>query len=171
MTYKTLSQITGTVSGDATRYYLLGMLAISDKKPELAIKDLEQSVALNPYNENARLELADLYYEKGQEEKAMDQYKKVTEIDPQNTEAIWSLGVSYEDLGQYDLALKIYNYGLSIDPNNIDLLDNIGMLNLIKGNYEEAQRIADKLKPLKPALAKEIEILIQRMHEKESKQR
>ncbi len=161
-----LSDITGTSSADATRYYMQGMLAISNNNTESAIGNLEQSFALNPYNENAGLELADLYYNKGQEDRAIALYKKIIEINPKNTDALYSLGVGYEDTGKYDLAMETYQQGLSIKPDDIDMLDNLGMLYLIKGDYQKAQQIADRLKPLKPALSKELEILIQRMTKK-----
>ena len=160
---ESLSLITQTTSADAIRYYLEGMLAISDNKTDSAINYLERSIALNPFNENARFELADLYYNKGQEDKSMEQYKQILSFDPKNTDALWLLGVGYEDMGQYDLALETYKRGLGIKPDNIDLLDNLGMLYLIKGDYKQARQIADRLRPLKPALSKEIEILIQRM--------
>ena len=162
-TVRPLSDITGTSSEEATRSYMQGMLAISDNKTDSAINYLERSITLNPYNENAGLELADLYYNKGQEDRAISLYKKIIEINPENTDAIYLLGVGYEDTGQYDLALETYMRGLSIKPDDIDMLDNLGMLYLIKGDYKQAWQIADRLKPLKPALSREIEILIQRM--------
>lgn len=158
-----LSEITGTSSADATRYYMQGMLAISDNKTESAINNLERSIALNPYNENAGLELADLYYNNGQEGRAIALYKKIVGINPKNTDALYLLGVSYEDVGRYDLAMETYQQGLSIKPDDIDMLDNLGMLYLIKGDYQQARQIADRLRPLRPALSKELEILIQRM--------
>jgi hypothetical protein len=39
----------------------------------------------------------------------------------------------------------------------------------IKARLFQAQKIADRLRPLKPALSKELEILIQRMSKQQSK--
>ena len=163
-TVRPLSDITGTSSEEATRSYMQGMLAISNNNTESAINNLERSFALNPYNENAGLELADLYYNKGQEDRAISLYKKIIEINPENTDAIYLLGVGYEDTGQYDLALETYKQGLSIKPDDIDMLDNLGMLYLIKGDYQKARQIAVRLKPLKPALSKELELLLQKIN-------
>ncbi len=54
----------------------------------------------------------------------------------------------------------------NMGTDDVDMLDNLGMLYLIKGDYEQAQQIIDRLKPLKPALAKELESLIRRMGKK-----
>ena len=167
----TLSQVTYTTSIDATRDYMNGMLAISANKSELAIKYLEHSLEYDPNNDNARLELADLYYKKGEEDKSIDQYKKLLQHTPDNTDALLLLGSSYEDIGKYDLAVDAYKKGLAVHPEDTDLLYNLGQLYIIQGNNKDAQVIADRLKSLKPALAKELEALIHRIPLKDNKSR
>ena len=44
-----------------------------------------------------------------------------------------------------------------------DMLKNLGILYLIKGEYEKARQIAARLRPLRPALSKEIERVIAAM--------
>ncbi|MCL4557773.1 MAG: hypothetical protein M1491_03960 [Deltaproteobacteria bacterium] len=50
------------------------------------------------------------------------------------------------------------------------MLDNLGMLYLIKGDYKQARQIAGRLKPLKPALSKELKILLQKIQAKQYKE-
>ncbi len=57
----------------------------------------------------------------------------------------------------------------NMGTDDVDMLDNLGMLYLIKGDYEQTQQLINRLKPLKPALAKEPEILIRRMQAKGSR--
>ena len=41
------------------------------------------------------------------------------------------------------------------------MLKNLGILDMIKSEYKQARQIAGRLRPLRPALSKEIEIFIQ----------
>ncbi|GBU25742.1 hypothetical protein R83H12_02397 [Fibrobacteria bacterium R8-3-H12] len=58
------------------------------------------------------------YYNKGNYDRAIDDYTAVLRIEPDNHEALYNRGIAHYLKGDYDLAIEDYKAVLQIDPNN-----------------------------------------------------
>ena len=101
------------------------------------IKSLEDQALQNPQDSAPRLEVANLYYDQHQFDRAAEWYEKGLELDPRNVSARTDLGTSYFNLGRPDDALKQYQESLRIDPNHEPTMFNLIIVNL-QGTHDLA---------------------------------
>lgn len=80
----------------------------------------------------------DNYFDAGDYENAVEEYKKALLIDFQDTNVINSLGVTYGLMGQLDLALDCFDQVLRLEPEDAMALFNKGLGLLRTGREEEA---------------------------------
>ena len=115
-------------------------------------KVLEEQVAQNPKDPALRIQLANVYYDSGQWQKAVEGYQKALELDPKNVGARTDLGTAYFNLGRPQDALKEYNKSLEINPNHEPTIFNSIIINL-QGtrNAAAAQAAWDRLKKMNPS--------------------
>ncbi len=86
------------------------------------------------------------YYEKGQFDLAISDYKKALEINPRYDKAYNNLGRVYHKKGQYDFAIQEFNKALEINPGFFKALNNRALAWYEKGRFDLA--IADYTKVL-----------------------
>ncbi len=89
---------------------------------------MEQLVAKNPQNPDYRTELANLYYDQGEYEKAAASYQESLNLRPQNPNVETDLATCYFNLGQYDKALETLNRVLKYSPGFSQALFNKGIV-------------------------------------------
>ncbi len=88
-------------------YYLDRYIHLGDKTPvELGIEQLEVVVAESPEDPDARLNLAQHYFENGNYSDAIQQAEQVLSVYPDDPEALFLLGVAYTESGQLNAAVK-----------------------------------------------------------------
>ena len=92
------------------------------------VKVLTTIIENDPEQVDAKVQLANLYYDAAQFEDAIGWYEAALAIDESNVDASTDLGVSYYYTNQADRALKQFDYSLSIDPNHIATLLNQGIV-------------------------------------------
>ena len=92
------------------------------------VKVLTTIIENDPEQADAKVQLANLYYDAEQFEDAIGWYEAALVIDESNVDASTDLGVSYYYTNQADRALKQFDYSLSIDPNHIATLLNQGIV-------------------------------------------
>ncbi len=80
----------------------------------------------------------DRYYQKGDINAAMAEFKRALELDPENVNVHNSLGVCYGFLGAYEKAVKIFQAAAGLAPDELMPLYNIGLANLMIGDKETA---------------------------------
>jgi tetratricopeptide (TPR) repeat protein len=96
---------------------------------DLAMKDHNQAVALNPASAQVYANRAQAYYDRGSldlvENKdgskqwfdpAAADFSTAIEKDPRNTHSIDMLGLTYESNGEYGKAIEAYTRELALDP-------------------------------------------------------
>ncbi len=116
------------------------------------LKALEEQATQNPADPQPPLELANLYYDQKQYDRAVDWYKKALALDPRNVSARTDLGTVYFNLGRPEEALKEYQESLRIDPNHEPTMFNSIIVNLEGTHNLAAARAAwDKLYRRNPA--------------------
>jgi len=114
-------------------------------------KVLEEQAAGSPKDPEPRLRLANLFYDQGQWQKAVEWYQKSLELDPKNVNARTDLGTAYFNLGRPQDALAAYRKSLEIDPNHQPTIFNSIVVNL-EGTRDvaAAQAAWDRLSRLNP---------------------
>ena len=100
---------------------------------------------------------ADYYYSVGQIEenngnndKAIDYYKKAISINNQYADAYIGLGGIYYDKGEYDLEVSNYEKAVEIDPNKHEYLYYLGTAYEDTHQYDEAVKAYQKVLRIKP---------------------
>jgi tetratricopeptide (TPR) repeat protein len=96
------------------------------------IAELERLAAEHPEHAEHQTQLANLYYDAGQYEKASAHYQESLKIHPQNPHVETDLATCYHYLGQNDKALEILNRVLKANPDFSQAKFNKGIV-LING--------------------------------------
>ena len=91
--------------------------AIADKNPELALKLLDEVVAIAPDYAEGWNRRAYVYYGQGDFERALGDLRRVMALEPNHFKALEGLGQIFKELGQKKAALEAYRKLLSINPN------------------------------------------------------
>jgi len=120
----------GTAYSEKARFSRTSKLIPNDEYVrlfDLAIKDHNRAVALNPGIAEVYFNRADTYYERGaldlMENKsgkewfdaAASDFEKAIEKDPHNSLALDQLGLTYESNGQEDKAIRAYTQEMALD--------------------------------------------------------
>ena len=126
----------GAAYSEKARYSRLSKLISSDEYDrlfDLAMKDHNQAVALNPNDGEGSFNRAQTYYDRGSldliyvpnpfEAKprntwlhaAVLDFKKAAEKDPKNSLALDRLGLTYESNGEADKAIRAYTQEMALD--------------------------------------------------------
>jgi tetratricopeptide (TPR) repeat protein len=88
-------------------YYSDRYVRIGDRSPvELEIEHLEEVVAGNPQDLDARLMIAQLYYQNGEYMKALQQAETVSKARPDDSASLFILGRAYSEAGQIEAAVE-----------------------------------------------------------------
>ena len=95
---------------------------------DLAIKDHDRAVALNPRSAEVYFNRAQAYYDRGSldlveqktgkswfDQAALD-FEQATARDPKNSLAFDRLGLTYESNGEADKAVRAYTHEMALDP-------------------------------------------------------
>ncbi|MDR1959065.1 MAG: tetratricopeptide repeat protein [Planctomycetaceae bacterium] len=97
----------------------------------------------------SRINLAMLYNQRGEPEKAERQFREVLRIDPKHGETHYSLGLLLSEQGKLQEALAMFQQAAKLVPENPRIAYNYGLLLMQLG------RLSDAEKTLQAALAKD----------------
>ncbi|MBI5639954.1 MAG: tetratricopeptide repeat protein [Nitrospirae bacterium] len=85
---------------------------------ELAQKEFQAAVSIDPSNWIAREHIAGYYFGKNRYEDAIREYQIVISLNPQNVRALTSIGHVYLKKGSYDLAVANLNKALAVEADD-----------------------------------------------------
>lgn len=88
------------------------------KKTEMAIAHLHQSIELKPDWAQSHYDLASLLNETGQIAPAIDHYQQALKLNPEYIEALRSLGTLMQNQGRHENAMTYYQKALSLSPKD-----------------------------------------------------
>ncbi len=91
-------------------------------------QELQRTVALDPANMQARLDLGNMLLAGGVPEKAKDQAKAVLAAQPNNADGYALLSRVAQRQGDHDGALTLIQHALQIDPNRAAFHTSLGLL-------------------------------------------
>jgi tetratricopeptide (TPR) repeat protein len=113
--------------------------ALPENHPDIDISQklaaLNQMSAKDPKNPEYQIQIANLYYDLGQYEKAADYYQRGLRLRPGDPNAETDLAVCMHYLGQDDKALKTLDKVLKYSPGFAEAMFNKGII-LISGKKD-----------------------------------
>jgi tetratricopeptide (TPR) repeat protein len=93
-----------------------------------------------------------VWYYKGDYDKAIADYTKAIEINPQYASAYENRGLAWADKGDYDKAIADYTKAIEIDPKYAKAYYKRGLAWEKKGDLNKAKADYDKAKEINPRL-------------------
>ncbi len=103
----TFAAILVVIVAFSSYYYWDRYVYVGDKSPvDLGVEKLEQTVRENPEDPEARVALAQYYFQNSAYSDSLSQAQQVLEAYPDNDNAIYILGMSYVQLGQFEAAIE-----------------------------------------------------------------
>lgn len=115
------------------------------------IAALEDTVAKDPNNAEAWIELGNLYFDAQKIDGAIKAYENALKLKPDNANVITDLGVMYRKKGQPKEALALFKKAHEINPNHEICLFNAGVVLMHDLNQpKEAMEAWEKLVQLNP---------------------
>ncbi|MDI3547653.1 MAG: hypothetical protein PWR10_1305 [Halanaerobiales bacterium] len=91
------------------------------------------------------INLAALYKETGQLDKAINTYKQALNLNPDNTSIYLNLGNIYLQKGNYDSAIEVLKEGVALDPSFVAIRSKLATAYYEKGNFEKAKEQFNKV--------------------------
>jgi cytochrome c-type biogenesis protein CcmH/NrfG len=92
------------------------------------VQALQTIVNSDPKNVEARVQLANTYFDGERYQDAIKWYEEALRLEPKNVDASTDLGVSYYYANNPDRALKQFEHSLAIDPKHTKTLLNQGIV-------------------------------------------
>ena len=92
------------------------------------VQALQTIVNNDPKNVEARVQLANTYFDGERYAEAIRWYEDALKLDPRNVNVSTDLGVSYYYTNEPDRALRQFEHSLSIDPRHTKTLLNQGIV-------------------------------------------
>ncbi len=152
-----------SVSGCAKNPHLAGgILYLSQKNFEKAVRELEMAVEQEPDNGEAHLKLAMAYAEIGETKKAGSEFDRALELDPKlqndvdaNRRHYWvehfneGVRLSQEEKDFKEAALE-FEKAIDIDPLDVRAYTNLGFCYTQLGEHEKALSLFEKATELAP---------------------
>ena len=137
-------------------YYTDRYVLFGDKSPvELEIEHLEVVVAGNPQDLEARLTIAQRYYENGEYSKAIQYAETVLKANPDDPAPLFLLGVVYGEAGQIDAAVASLEHLTEIRRESpMARVDRVleASLYYLGANYIKLNQVDQAVKVLSEAL-------------------
>ena len=105
-------------------------------------------------DDDAHQKAEDHYYaaldlvSEGEQERALDEYKKSLEADPVFTEAMHGMARTLQDLNRLDEAIAVANRIAELDPDDVLAHTSLSVLYQKKGMIPEAEAEANKARIL-----------------------
>jgi tetratricopeptide (TPR) repeat protein len=113
-----------------------------DTKLDHDLKQNQEKVQNDPQNPLNHISLGWSYFLKGENERAIGEYKKSLSLDPKSYAANYDMGLAYMSMKQYDRAIANFKDAITIVPNTSPAHLNLGI------SYYKTDRLEEALKEL-----------------------
>ncbi|MEP6944780.1 MAG: tetratricopeptide repeat protein [Acidobacteriota bacterium] len=134
----------------ASAHFRYGQIYLADiGRIDEAITETKRALELEPLDLNMGANLAWLYLFARQNDKALDQAKKVYEMEPTFPVARWMLGEAYVMNGMYQESLALNEPILQADPTSQYTLRNVGVAYAKLGSRNDAEQSVQRYKDLR----------------------
>jgi len=129
-------------AADAAQYLAMTYLKLED--PENAIKAYKSALQVDPYRDDIRVKLGNLYFSQGKYEDARTEYAEAVRLNPTPANR-YSLGQAYIELGRFSDAETQYSEIQRLAPQEAG--GYLGMGLTIAGRANPRRRSANSKKP------------------------
>ena len=124
---------------DSTKpMYLLALVYTHHKKIDLAVKEYEAILEIDPEDLTALGYVADLYIIQNRLEEAIEAYEKIIELEPAVGLVYFNLGILYSKLEKYDEAIKVLEKAKELEPEYASSYLALGVVYELKGERQKA---------------------------------
>ncbi len=124
-------------AADAAQYLAMSYLQLEDT--ENAIKAYKSAFTIDPYRDDIRVTLGNLYFSQGKYEEARAEYAEAVRLNP-STVNRYSLGQAYIELGRFSEAETQYSEIERLAPREAGGYLGMGLVYSRRGKHEEAIR-------------------------------
>jgi len=116
-------------------------------------RDLEvalENVQANPGNADYRIALGWVYFQMGQIDKALSQYKNALKIDPNNMQAKYNLALAHFENHDWEMAKTLMEEYVEKNPLHANGISILGLIYLEMGKYGQAVAALTKSAEISP---------------------
>jgi tetratricopeptide (TPR) repeat protein len=125
---------------DARSYFFRAKARYLKGYFEQSLDDAEQSVALDPSNADAYIQLGNSAYACGAHKQARDAYQRAVQLAPNEPRAYNNLGVAWEALDDPGKAYTAYLLAVGLNPGQETALINAALIELRAGRLDLARK-------------------------------
>jgi arylsulfatase A-like enzyme/tetratricopeptide (TPR) repeat protein len=154
MVFETIRKLETIVAEDPTNTSALTSLAtvylVHARRPEKALDLYEKSLALAPYQEEARYYMSRIRLTQGNPAAAVENCQAIVQFEPKSVVGLGCLGMALEAAGRIDGARHYLQMALDLDPNNMSVLMTFGALEGRAARHAEAGRYLSRAQQLQP---------------------
>ncbi len=123
---------------DPLPHVLRAKVWLSKNQPDVALKDLNDAIRLDPSHAWVHNWRGILYREKGQYERAIADHTEAIQLEPGNALSYVNRALAYIDLQQYEKAIDDFNQAIRFDPENAGSFNKRGWTRYCMGDYDKA---------------------------------
>ena len=138
---------------DADYHYLMAKNASSQGDLDIALKQLEQALAINPKHSLSMKGKAVVLYEQGKVSEAEKTINRAIELEP-NGELYYARSAIHLSRGELKKSLVALDAAISMEPKNVDYFIARGQVNLQLSQVQKAETDYTKAIAIDPASAK-----------------
>lgn len=105
-----------------------GAALAKDPEQLRALEGLKSRVQDHPDDAEAWIQLGNMYFDSGENPKAIFAYEKALAIKPEDPDVLTDLGIVYRREGQPQKAIKLFQEAQRSDPQHMNSLYNLGVV-------------------------------------------
>ncbi|HEY7674830.1 MAG TPA: tetratricopeptide repeat protein [Burkholderiales bacterium] len=109
------------------------------RRLEREVQPYRQLLASNPRDEEARLQIGNIYGRNGATDVALKEYEAILAGNPRHAAALNNRGNLYYDRGDYERALESYRFAEELDPGDGGIRVNVALAYYRLGKLPEAR--------------------------------
>ena len=119
-------------------------------KTDVAKELYNQVLKIDPNHSQALKNIAIIFINLKDYQKAKECYEKAVEIDPNSADAYYNLGIIFKELKEYQKAKSCYEKADNIQPNNTIIQTNLGIIFNDLGENQKAKDCYEKAIKINP---------------------
>lgn len=130
----------------------LGMVYTGLGRPEQAIRELNEAIAVEPGNADAHRELGRAYTRIGKTEQAETALQKAIQLQPDSWPCHWDLAGFYYRRAKYEESAEQFLEVIRLFPNHFLAYNSLGGIYLYLGKFDEAEGILLRSLEIQPSV-------------------
>src|SRR6266851_4153844 len=153
--HATIDALLNSYQNNAPLHFLKAEIYGVQRNAQSAEAELQKALEIDRNYIAAYSALGALFINTKQQERAIDQYRKILALRPDDATAYTLIGMLEDSRNNYDAAAESYRKALEKDPNALFAANNLAWLYAVqgKGNLDEAVRLAQGVVQKNPNIA------------------